>query len=138
VLTLNDVKTTNPGTDVDADALRIFWSDFESGLFKGLTRGGNGKVDEARHLARVLLLNELERVKVLYFGGEVDWKLRCVKASDGGHAALASEQVLPGFSCCIPNRTKQADTGDNDSSGTARWQITYPPSRSSRCIPPRP
>ena len=71
--------------------------DLKARLRHRLLRGGKGIVDEAPHLARFFLFDELQRVEVLDLGGEGHRETGGVKALDRRHAAGAGQQLPPHF-----------------------------------------
>ena len=66
-------------------------SDLVVGHLQGFIAGGDGEVDEAPHLARFFLLDELQRIEVFDFGGNLAGKGGGVEAGDTLHAALAGQ-----------------------------------------------
>ena len=88
---LDDVESADAGTDVDTDSLLVLRRHFQPGLRHRLGSGGQREVDESRHLARFLLLDELEGIEVLDFGGEGHREVRDVEGGDGGHPAPAGQ-----------------------------------------------
>ena len=73
VLALDDFEAADAGADEDAYPVGDLRGDLETRLGHGFLGGGKGKVDEAPHLARFLLVHEVERVKVLDLGGKGGW-----------------------------------------------------------------
>src|ERR1700733_7169953 len=96
---------------------------------------GSGKceMDKAPHLARFLLVHEIQWIEVLHLGRESNGKTRRIEAGDGSHSALAVQQVVPDFGRGISHPAYKTDACNDDPS----YQITYCLSRSSRCIPLR-
>ena len=88
------------------------------------------QVDEAPHLARFFFLHKLQRIKILDFSGESDWKTGGVKTLDRGHTADPVHQALPHFRCGVAHTADQPQAGDYDSAGQGS---TCCLSRSSRC-----
>src|SRR5271163_1056044 len=72
VLALNDVESADSGADVDADPFLVLGGHFQAGFGHSLGGSSQGKVNESPHLPRFLLVDELERIEVLDFGGEGD------------------------------------------------------------------
>ena len=83
VLALDDFESADAGADEDAYAVGVLFVDVKARLRHGLGDGGKGKVDEAPHLARFLLIDKLQGVEVLDFGGKGDREAGGVKALDG-------------------------------------------------------
>src|ERR1051326_6496622 len=86
-------------------------------------RRGHGKLDEAPHFFYFPLFDVLQRVKVLYLGGDGCGKARRIEFSDPCHSAAAGEDVRPCFF--------RADTESTDQSHTCYYnsarQIFIPP-----------
>ena len=80
----------------------------------GLGRRGHGEVDESRHLARFLLVDELEGIEVLDFGGKGDREIGGVKGGNGGHPALAGQQIVPDLGGGVADSADQPDAGYYD------------------------
>ena len=115
VLALDDIESTDAGADVDAGALgHLFVLDLVVGHAQGFVAGGDGQMNKARHLARFFLLDELQRVEVLDFGGDLAGKGGGVEAGNALHAALAGEQCLPNFVGVVADGADEADSGDDD------------------------
>ena len=72
MLALDDVESADPGANVHADHVRVFWRDLQAGVLHRLVGGRQGEVDEASHLAGLFLLHEVQTIKVLNFGGNTD------------------------------------------------------------------
>src|ERR1035437_839592 len=95
MLALDDFEAADAGADEDAYPVGDLRGDLETRLEHGLLGGGKGIVDEARHLARFLLVHELERVKVLDLGGEGGREASGIEALNGPHATGAGHKLLP-------------------------------------------
>ena len=109
MLALDDVESADAGADVDARALgHLFVFDLVVGGVQRLVGGGNGEMNEAAHLARFLLLDELQGVEVLDFGCNLAGKLRSIEAGNAFDPALAGEQSLPDFFVRYDLRRKSA------------------------------
>src|ERR1700689_5705053 len=93
---------------------------------------GSGKreMDKAPHLARFLLIHEIQWIEFLHLSREGNGKTRRIEAGDGSHSALAVQQVIPDFGRGVSYSAQQPDACNNHPSS----QITYCLSRSSRCI----
>ena len=115
VLALDDVETADAGTDVDADGLGVLWRDLEAGVLHGLLCGGHGEVDEAAHLAGLLLLHEGVHVEVLDFGGDTDRVTGEIESGDLSHATLSDEQALPYLRCGVAHPAEEPHARYNDS-----------------------
>ena len=73
---------------------------------------GQGEVNESPHLPRFLLVDELEGIEVLDFGGESHREVGGVEGGNGSHPALAGQQVVPDFGGGVANSADQPDAGD--------------------------
>ena len=71
------------------------------------------------HLARFLLLDELQGVEVLDFGCDLAGKLGGIEAGDALHSALAGEQSLPDFFCVMTDPADQPDSRNDDTTSQA-------------------
>ena len=112
VLALDDVESADAGADVDAGALgHFFVFDFVVGHAQGFIAGGDGQMNKARHLARFLLLDDLQRIEVLDLGGNPAGKGGGVEAGDLLHAALARQQCLPHRVGIIADGADEPDPG---------------------------
>ena len=78
---------------------------------------GKGEMDEAPHLARFLLVHEIEGVKVLDLGGEGDRKAGGIEALNRPHAAGAGQELLPHLGRGVAHTAHQPDAGDDNSAG---------------------
>src|SRR5204862_7900250 len=66
------------------------------------------------HLARLLLLDELERVEALDLGGDLDGELRGVELLDVAHAAAARHQRRPRVGDRVAARRDESETRNHD------------------------
>ena len=71
-------------------------------------------MDKPTHFFKFFFVDEIQGVEVLDFGGNLAGKLGCVKLSDSGHSALASQQVGPNLSAVIADGTNKTDPGDDN------------------------
>ena len=71
------------------------------------------------HLARFLLLDELQGVEVLDFGRDLAGKLGSVEAGNALDSALAGQQRLPDFFCVIADPANQPDSRNDDATSQA-------------------
>src|SRR5438067_2398009 len=108
-------------------------------------------MDEAAHLLQLFFLDEVERIEILHFCGDLAGEISGIEVADAGYAALAREQVLPDFFGGVGHRADQPQAGDNyptwhvprPLSGRlmelwAAVGITYRPWSFSRCTRQRP
>ena len=92
VFALDDVEPTDAGADVDPGTLgQLLAVDLVVGHAQGFIAGGDGQMNKARHLARFLLFDKLERVKVLDLGCDLAGKSRDIEAGNALHAILAGQ-----------------------------------------------
>src|SRR5215831_4753706 len=96
VLALDGPEIADPAADISAHVLSDFISDLEPAVFDRFLRSGDGVLDEGAHLARFLLLDVVQRIKVFDFAGEPNGKLFSVKFFDVIRAAVAFLQRGPG------------------------------------------
>ena len=116
MLAFDDVEAADAGADVNADHLGVRFIDDEAGVLHGLLRGGHGEVDEAAHLAGLLLVHEDVGVKVLDLGGEANGVAGEIVGGDLGHAAATGEQALPDLLGGVADPADQAHARDHDTS----------------------
>src|SRR5258708_27024596 len=83
--------------DKYAHPFGVLRRDLQAGLLHRLLRCRKGKMNEAPHLARFLLVYKVQRVKVLDLGGKSDRKPGCVEPCNRRHTPGASYQLLPHF-----------------------------------------
>ena len=111
---LNDVKATDAGTDVDTDAFAVCFGNFKTGVLHGFCACRHGEVDEAAHLAGLLLLHELVDVEVLHLRSKTHGVTFKTEEGDLTHTARPLHQVLPDDGCSIANATDQANAGNDN------------------------
>ena len=112
----DDIETSDAGSDVHSDSRRKLRSYFQPRHRHGFIRGGESQVDEASHFLGFFFLDEVQRVEVLYLGGDLAGKVGGVKLGDARHPTFAGEKVLPRVFRGIAHATDQAQTGNNDPS----------------------
>ena len=95
VLALDHVESADAGADVNADALGIFGRDLELRHLHGFIRRGDREVDEAAHFLDFFFLDEIQRIEVADFGGDLAGKGGSIERGDAADAALARRQSLP-------------------------------------------
>ncbi len=117
------------------NALGVLFVTTRPAVLHRLGAGGHGEVDEAAHLAGLLLLDELVRVEVLDLCGEADGVPVEAEGGDLGHAAFARHQAVPDGGCGIANAADEADAGDHDAARRdgANFSHGYLPLRALRC-----
>ena len=91
VLALDDIESADAAADVHPDSRRILARDLEAGRSHGFIRRRDGEVDEAPHLLDFFFLDELQRVEVADFAGDLGRELRGVELLDLLDAALAGQ-----------------------------------------------
>ena len=91
VLALNYVESANSRSDVYSHPLGNLRCYIQAGSLHRLIRRRQGQVDEAAHLFQFFFLDELQRIEVLYFSGDLAGKLGSVELGDAGDAALPGE-----------------------------------------------
>src|SRR5581483_1344893 len=75
VLTLDDVEPADAAADVDPDAVVDFRRDLQPGHADGFITGCHGQVDEPSHFLHFFFVNEIERVEVADFRGNLAGEL---------------------------------------------------------------
>jgi len=79
-------------------------------------------VNEASHLLHFFFLDELERIEVADFGGDLAGEGGGVEMGDAVDAALAGEQGLPDDVGGIADGADEADACDDYASWLGQWQ----------------
>ncbi len=97
MLPLDHVESADTGPDVHPHALGVCRADLQTGMRERFVGSGKREMDEAPHLARFLLIHEIQWIEVLHLGRERYGKSRRIEAGDGSHSALARQQVVPDF-----------------------------------------
>src|ERR1035441_6577921 len=77
-------------------------------------RRRNGQVNESPHLARFLLVDELQRVEILDFRGEIDRVARGVESRDWPDTAGTCQQLAPDFLRGVANSTDESKACNDD------------------------
>src|SRR5205085_5929458 len=104
VLAFDGPEVADAAADVGAYALRLLLAEaireflpalYQLAVVDGLVGGGDGVVDEGTHLARLLLLDELQGVEALDLGGDLHGELRGVELLYVADAATARHQRGP-------------------------------------------
>ncbi len=75
MLALDDVESADSGSDMYSHALGNFRGYFQAGSLHGFIRGRQSQVDEAAHLFQFFFLDELQRIEILDFSGDLAGKL---------------------------------------------------------------
>jgi hypothetical protein len=110
MLALNDVETADAGGDVNADFVEVRILGFPVGGFYGEVRSSQSDLDEAAHFLQFFFLDPLEGIEVFDFAGDLAVKVRGIKLRDEANAALAGEEVFPGFLRADAQRADQSNT----------------------------
>src|ERR1700744_6760430 len=82
----------------------------------GFVRRSKREMDEAPHLARFLLLHEIQWIKALPLRRKRYGKPRRIEAGNGSHSALAGKQVAPDLGRSLTYSTQQPNACNNDPS----------------------
>ena len=91
VLALDYVESANSRSDMYSHPLGNLRGYVQAGSLHGFIRRGERQVDEAAHLFQFFFLDELQRIEVLYFSGDLAGKLGGIELGDAGDAALPGE-----------------------------------------------
>jgi hypothetical protein len=95
VLPLNDVESTDTGTDMHANTLGVCRSYFQTRVGYRFVGGGKGEMDEAPHFARFLFVHKIQWIEVFHLSRECYGETRRIEAADWSHSALAGQQIIP-------------------------------------------
>src|SRR5262245_31000773 len=116
MLSFDDREPTDSGSDKYAGTFSEIRPNGESGLLHGEIGCRNRVVDEGVHFLDVLLLEPVQRLKILNLGSNPGGKLRRVEPGNRCYAAASFAKSLPGFFGTCPQRGYQAHAGNNYSS----------------------
>ena len=78
VLALDDIESANAGSDVNPNPLAKSRASLPGLTFHGFIRGRQGKVNEAAHFFQFFFFDELQRIEVLDFSGDLAGERRQV------------------------------------------------------------
>src|SRR5271156_3512910 len=92
---LDDVKSADAGTDVNAGGVCNVGRDFERGHLHGEIRSGQRELNEPAGLLQLFFLEPVQRIEIADFSGDAAIKSGGVKMSDGADTAFASQQIAP-------------------------------------------
>src|SRR5690242_3996385 len=70
-------------------------------------------MNEAAHFLQFFFVNELQRIEILDFGGDLGGKLRGVEVGNACYAAFARQQAGPHFWTGITHAADQSHAGDD-------------------------
>ena len=84
------------GTDGAAHPGGHLLGDFQAAVAHGLDAGGHAELHKQVHFARVLLRQVKGDIEIFDAGTETGAESGDIKAFDGGHPALARQDILPG------------------------------------------
>src|SRR5580693_4994522 len=110
MLALNDVETADAGGDVDADFVEVRIFGLPVGRFYGKVRSSQSDLDEAAHFFQFFFLDPPEGIEVFDFAGDLAVKVCGIKLRDEANAALAGEEVFPGFLRADAQRADKSNT----------------------------
>ena len=88
MLALDDVEPTNAGPDVNAYARGVLRRHLQGRHLHRFIRRGQREVDEAPHLLKFLLLDEVEGVEVLNLSRNLTGERGGIEMRDPGDTAL--------------------------------------------------
>ena len=100
----------------------------------GFIRRGDREVDEAAHFLDFFFLDEIERIEVADFAGDLAGEGGGIEGGDAADAALARRQSLPDFGGGVADGAEQADAGDDDPSPSG-YSPDYSRGRSPNYLP---
>ncbi|OPZ05180.1 MAG: hypothetical protein BWZ09_01267 [Alphaproteobacteria bacterium ADurb.BinA305] len=112
---LDHRQAADPRTDIDADAVGVGLGDLDAGVADRLDASGHAVVDEHIHAASFLGRQVGGHVEVFHLACDAGGEVARVETGDRTDAALAGDQVGPGFGNSIADRRDHAQTGDDDS-----------------------
>src|SRR5271156_78536 len=92
---LDDVKSADAGTDVNAGGICNVGSDFERGHLHGEIRSGQRELNEPARFLQLFFLEPVQRIKIADFSGDAAIKSGGIKMSDGADTAFACQQIAP-------------------------------------------
>ena len=110
VLAFDDVETADAGGNVDADFVEVRIRGLPVRGFYGEVRSSQSDLDEAAHFFQFFFLDPLERIEVFDFAGDFAVEAGGIKLRDRANAALAGEEVFPGFLRADAQRADKSNT----------------------------
>src|SRR5580658_429776 len=101
MLALDDFESANARANEDAYSLGILGRDLQARLRHRLLGRGEGVVNKAPHLARFLLVDKVERIKVFDLGGEGYRETCRVESLYRSHTAGSGQNLPPNVGGCV-------------------------------------
>ena len=96
-LLFEGVDTADADTKHHSDAVLVDGLEVHGAVSNGFHCCYESELLVTVHLAHFLLVDEVGRIEILYFAGELCLEFRSVKALDGGCSADAGYEIVPGF-----------------------------------------
>src|SRR6185295_13892485 len=120
VILLDRRQPADPGTDINTDAIRVFFADLEPSVIHGHLARRDGKVDKRIHFLDLFLLDVRCRVKISDLACNLTRVLRWIELRDATDPGLACAQRLPGFFHTYTKRSHQSQACDHNPSWLVR------------------
>ena len=114
VFALNNVETADAGANMDADPLGVFRRNLQSGRFECFLSRGQAKWMKRPILRASFFSMKRWGSKSLTSAAKVTEKPCRVKRSDGRHAALARQQIVPHLIGGFSHTANKTNARDND------------------------
>ena len=118
MLALDNVESTDPAADIDADPFRERWVDLQIGAPYGEIGSGDREEDEAAHLLEIFLVNVIERIEILDFTGDRTTEVFRIEQRNRADAIAGFEQRLPSSIGPDAHWRNHSDSGDDDPAQT--------------------
>src|SRR4051812_19659561 len=124
VLALDGPEISYAAADVSSNLFRILVRDFKATVFDGFVRGGDGVMNKGAHLARLFLLDVIERVEIFNFGSKLNRKLFRIELLDIVHAAATLHQRRPSGLNRVADRRNETNPRDHNATFQDEYSFT--------------
>src|SRR5512139_939421 len=111
---LDQRQAADSGTDIDANALRIGFGDFDARVAYRLDARGHAELDEGIHAAGLFRVEVGLDLEILDLACHLRGERRWIKTGDPGDPGTTGKQVTPGFRDGVTDRGNDPQPGDYD------------------------
>src|SRR5690606_14079762 len=111
--------------DEHTDAVAVFLVEIDARIFEGLAGGGDHELREARHAAGGFVFDELLRLPVLHFAGDLAGEFGGVDEPHGVDACAAVDQVVPELGAGLAGRGTGAESADYNASERPKRAVRH-------------
>ena len=106
-------QSADSRTNVDTNALRIFFRDHEPRIVDCHLGRGHTIVNEGVHATHFFGRHPLGRIEILDLAGKASRQYACVKSCDRPDTAATIDRVVPRLGNAIADRREDAETRDD-------------------------